>query len=238
MIRIFASTLDCMTQQGHLLATTRAWLPQRELEWIDACKVVTEQQRRLTIRALLKAACLHLEEETWQFKRLDSGQPVLLGPGAPFLSMSHSGNFIMIGISPEPIGIDFENSPDLNLEIIGHLTNPQEQTRLSTLSDEIAIKQACLQYWTAKEACTKMLGKGFSLDPRLIHFDPQSSLAHLPAQEHPSPISCRFIGWPDTGFCIASPLPLPFKIELFEANPHHTGWQEVNTKTFTSWIAQ
>ena len=88
--------------------------------------------------------------------------PQLLVSCAPYLSLSHAGNQILIGLSDKPIGVDIEpiifykELPDME-ELVFH---PAEKE----LSKSILDFQSRLDYffwcWTAKEAYLKGLGIG------------------------------------------------------------------------------
>ena len=103
------------------------------------------------------------------FKKNRFGKPFCSDPGAPFFSLSHSGEWVAIGVSSSGnIGIDIEFPSAFSFSAVAY----------EVLSEHIARQleqsgswQDFLLYWTQKEAVVKACGLGLSIDPRLVEAD-------------------------------------------------------------------
>jgi len=97
---------------------------------------------------------------------LPTGKPVL--SNGQYISISHSGMFVVVAVSSQPVGIDLEARNAKLLKISSRFKHPDDV--IPVLSDEISR----LQYlWTAKESVYKLAGiPGLNLknDIRLTAF--------------------------------------------------------------------
>jgi 4'-phosphopantetheinyl transferase len=91
----------------------------------------------------------------------ENGKPLL--PGGPWFSLSHSGNFACLALSPtSPVGIDIEIRREEDFEALGKTAfHPAE---LDFFSKQPGI-EIFFDIWTAKESYAKMIGTGFSVEP-------------------------------------------------------------------------
>jgi 4'-phosphopantetheinyl transferase len=98
------------------------------------------------------------------------GAPRLLAPQAPlFLSVSGREDFCAIAIGSSTIGVDIEPL-EPETEPVRSALHASEAARLRALPKG-AQSEAFLRLWTAKEACLKALGTGFSREPATIAVD-------------------------------------------------------------------
>ena len=82
-------------------------------------------------------------------------------------SISHSGEFVAVGWSDYPIGVDIEPLTSILNSNLDHLIfNANEISIVNNF--EIKNKYLRLIMFVAKEAVLKCLGFGFSVDPKLI----------------------------------------------------------------------
>jgi 4'-phosphopantetheinyl transferase len=90
-----------------------------------------------------------------------NGKPLL--PGGPWFSLSHSGNFACLVLSPtSPVGIDIEIQREEDFEALGKTAfHPAE---LDFFSKRPGV-ELFFDIWTAKESYAKMLGTGFLVEP-------------------------------------------------------------------------
>jgi 4'-phosphopantetheinyl transferase len=90
------------------------------------------------------------------------GKPFI--PGGPHFNLSHSGDFACLAVSDSsPVGIDIEKQADEDYPALAQAAfHPAE--RAFFLLNPIAERFFAL--WTLKESYAKMLGAGFSMDPR------------------------------------------------------------------------
>lgn len=92
--------------------------------------------------------------------------------GGPFLSMSHSGERVVVALCAEaPVGIDLEpliRAAGLTRALIERITSPAEQAALARLHSGDEWGRAALELWTAKEAILKATGEGLTAEPARV----------------------------------------------------------------------
>lgn len=122
--------------------------------------------RMLLRHALSKAAGGQVAPKDWKYTEGPYGKPVM-SAGLPALefNVSHSENCVAVGVSTKkPIGIDIEClDPDRRSGIVYEVLSDLERDRLQRCSADEQWTQF-VRIWTAKEACSKALGLGLSLD--------------------------------------------------------------------------
>ena len=92
-------------------------------------------------------------------QRTESGQPYL--PGAPFFSISHSGSYVLLGVSEMPIGVDIqEKRPAASLSLADRFFHPEEIKKIRSNPDPDSV---FFSIWAAKESYVKAESRGFSL---------------------------------------------------------------------------
>ena len=103
---------------------------------------------------------------TWS----DKGKPVFAEPGAPYFSISHSGNLAVVVISDAPVGIDIEGGRTVNESVVRKAFAPEDaEWILSGQSDEIRTERF-LRGWTLKESYAKMKGDSVFSDDIPVFF--------------------------------------------------------------------
>jgi 4'-phosphopantetheinyl transferase len=90
------------------------------------------------------------------------GKPFI--PEGPHFNLSHSGNFTCMAVSPDsPVGIDIEFLRDEDFPALARIAfHPEERNFFLQKPDA----ERFFMIWTLKESYIKMLGLGFSLEPR------------------------------------------------------------------------
>lgn len=86
------------------------------------------------------------------------GKPSL--PGETQFNLSHSGDFVGLYVSEEPVGLDIEEIDRCDLSIVRGAFTPEEAL---SIHDQESFALA----WTRKEAVTKCLGSGIENPTRL-----------------------------------------------------------------------
>ncbi len=89
------------------------------------------------------------------------GKPTLPGKDI-FFNISHSGDWIALGISDRVIGVDVERIQDIDLAIAEHFFAPIEVQDLRSLPLEKRYEYFFI-LWTLKESYIKAEGKGVSI---------------------------------------------------------------------------
>lgn len=147
-------------------------------------KLIRERDRinslyaELGLRYLLHELCgiadPHLAEDSY-------GKPYLVGVEGLHFSLSHSGRFLYLGLSSEPIGVDVQDRSELPelTECRGLFLSEGEERILASLFPSGNFGQALHILWTMKESYLKRLGRGFALDPRKVDFSPISGFRDM-----------------------------------------------------------
>ena len=139
-------------------------LSQREQERLTTLHSEKKQREFLAIRHLLQQAQL----PTTALSYTPEGKPLLEGQ---YISITHSYDFVMIALSPRPVGIDIERCTPRILCLAPRFTPWQAPLGM----DEPTQIQAYTQLWTIKEALYKIADQPsvrFYEDLQVLHFEP------------------------------------------------------------------
>jgi phosphopantetheine--protein transferase-like protein len=148
-----------------------ATLDAVEMACAETYRQTADRERYLAARTLLrhalsKTAGGQIAPKDWRYTEGRHGKP-MMAAGLPALefNVSHSENCVAVAISSkEPIGIDIEClDPDRRTGIVYEILTEVERDRLRKLTADEQWGQF-VRIWTAKEACSKALGLGLSLD--------------------------------------------------------------------------
>ena len=180
-------------------AGTEGVLSQRELTWAEGLPPALGQRYRAS-RRLLRcwvAPLLALEPRELPLHS-PPGQAPRLAPGCGHLSLSHSGDRLLLAWSPQPIGVDLEWAQrplPAAAALARRFYPPQEAARLLALP-AAAQARALLESWVRKEAAIKWQGSALARDLRHWLWDGDvGELRHL-AEGWSPPSVCREIeGW-------------------------------------------
>jgi phosphopantetheinyl transferase len=128
---------------------------------------------RILLRLGLSRAVERRTQPTeWKFKTSAYGKPVLAEalPDVRF-SVSHADQLAAVGISRHvEIGIDVENvDQNVSENVMAGFSHPHEKSALSDLLPRQKVREF-VRLWTFKEALSKMIGTGMSLDFETIQF--------------------------------------------------------------------
>ena len=86
----------------------------------------------------------------------EDGKPVVPGTGL-YVSISHSGAYVVCAVDDEPIGVDVETFRDVEEKFMRRVCSEAE---LSYVLDSCAPERRFWELWTAKEAIFKLTGHG------------------------------------------------------------------------------
>jgi phosphopantetheinyl transferase len=122
---------------------------------------------RILLRLALSAMTdRRIAPQKWQFARSDLGKPFVIEnhEGIDF-SVSHVDAVVMVATGRDvSVGIDVETvDQQLEDKVIDHFCHASERDVLEALP-EAQRRRVFLEFWTEKEAYTKMLGLGHSLE--------------------------------------------------------------------------
>lgn len=105
-----------------------------------------------------------IKKEKIEIKKGEHGKPYVLNIPAHF-NISHSGNYVVVAISDQPIGIDLEIIEDFSAILAKKVFNDDELKYISEIGyskKKSVMQQRFYEIWTAKEAYLKYLGCGIS----------------------------------------------------------------------------
>lgn len=109
----------------------------------------------LSVRRALKEL-MYGEEKRIVYDRF--GKPSIDEPNAPFISFSHTKQYVAVITSDVPVGIDIERRGDRVQRVVPQFLTPDEVTVLSLTPDiDLAFHLA----WSGKESAFKVLGQSF-----------------------------------------------------------------------------
>lgn len=126
-----------------------------------------EEDRKRTLYGEVMARCLFMKQlgvknQELVIEKNQYGKPYFSGITTLHFNISHSGRYVLCGISDQEIGVDIEEIKGLHEEIAKRYFTKQEYESLKKL-DENEAKKLFYTYWTLKESYIKYQGKGLSI---------------------------------------------------------------------------
>ena len=115
-----------------------------------------DQIRCLTAGLLLRMA---FGERIPEMRENTQGKPYL--PLGPFFNLSHSGTYVVLGVSEHEIGVDIEQIAPFDDRVARRCYTEKELAWLYAQNNT----EAFYRLWTAKESIMKATGLGFTLPP-------------------------------------------------------------------------
>jgi 4'-phosphopantetheinyl transferase len=92
------------------------------------------------------------------------GKPRVVAPGAPEVSISHSGEKVALAVvAGPPVGVDVEEIRDAEVADLARISFSPTERAAFALVPEPAARAAFFTYWARKEAVVKCTGKGMSI---------------------------------------------------------------------------
>lgn len=126
-----------------------------------------ENDRKRTLYGEVLARCLFMKflgvkNNNLIIERNAYGKPYFVGVDTLYHNISHSGRFVLCGISSEQIGVDIEEIKEPNMDIVQFFFTEQEYAAMLGLRED-EVKKMFYTYWTLKESYTKRIGMGLSI---------------------------------------------------------------------------
>lgn len=106
----------------------------------------------------------HQAEKCPEILKDEMGKPYF--PGNPFyFNVSHSGEYLALAISKEPVGIDLQKIKAVKEGMYPKVVRPSEEALIGAERERDFIR-----LWTLKESFVKAEGKGLRIPMRDYHF--------------------------------------------------------------------
>lgn len=133
-----------------------------------------DDQQRYILAHGLKRLCLSqllgIEAMELQFTIGPKGKPYCDNANAPAFNLSHSGNWVLLGLSSSgDIGVDVEYAERVVSDAVAEYFLSADQ--LDTVRQDGRPQQRLMAYWTQKEAISKAFGLGLSIDFKTLSCD-------------------------------------------------------------------
>ena len=202
-------------------------LPASEWHWITRLHRPDDRHRSLVGRALVRrllAQRLGCTPEAVPLEAGPQGKPRLAHPAgqdpmasaasvAPprpwHFNLAHSGDLVLAGIGPDPLGVDVERCPPtvdpaLWRQISGHPEAVSGLGQPATLPSP----QAFCADWVCREAVLKACGLGLSLEPGVLQRTAPQDTGWMPVSGRPEVegLQVRLL-WSNPDHCAALCLP-------------------------------
>ncbi|MFI3177400.1 MAG: 4'-phosphopantetheinyl transferase superfamily protein [Eubacteriales bacterium] len=158
----------CNIHEFHTLEGCHLLLPQRQ-EAIGKYRQHKDQIRSLVAGLLIRKSLGPLYYTSLQVEPY--GKPIVSGEQGPYFNVSHSGDYVVLGVSDTTIGVDIEVIDTYSSKVARKCYTDREMDWL----ESIGTNEAFYQLWCGKESVMKAYGQGFHMDPK--------SFSILPIQE-------------------------------------------------------
>ncbi len=154
-IDLLTSNIDLQAYQSFLSADEKARS--------NRITSISTKRNFICGRALIKttlAKMLSCQAQDVILKTTENGRLEIDSPCSELrFNLSHSNNYIVLGVSPKPIGIDIEYIKNRNyLDIAEYFFTQKEFESLKNISHDVFGQRLFYYYWTAKEAFIKCNG--------------------------------------------------------------------------------
>ncbi len=142
----------------------QARLPREVCDVASAMKHPAAMQRKVLGELLLRSIInqnYQIKSELLKLAYTDKKKPYLLShPGIHF-NISHSGEWVVIAFSGNPVGVDVEKVRKVNLNVARRFFSDEEKTRLFNLPEKGQLDYF-FDLWTLKESFLKAIGTGLT----------------------------------------------------------------------------
>lgn len=131
-----------------------------------------DKKRSLVAELLIKKAVMEKTGlKNVVISRNRYGKPYIKNIEGFNFNVSHSGDYVAIGVSEREIGIDIEKKDRIDYHIAERFFSKKEvQAIFSCLGEQERI-DTFYQIWTLKESYVKVIGKGLSIPLSSFEFD-------------------------------------------------------------------
>lgn len=164
MTEIFAIPLIQENAFQHYIERLSALLPESGKKQVFKYKQMDDLQRSLLGEALARSVLsikTQISPQMVEINRTEKGKPFIQGSNNLYFNISHSGNWVVLAVSDQEIGIDVEKIREPHYRIAKRYFSAGEVKTLNTLEGSEKMSYF-FDLWTLKESYLKMLGKGLT----------------------------------------------------------------------------
>ncbi len=153
---------DCSYEQSHAFYRE---LPEERQERIRRMKNPALAKKKILVGRFLQEV---MQEETGiaiskqHFIYSAAGRPSLLHNDLDF-NLSDSGDYVVLAVSDQQVGIDIERRKKNHLSIAKRCFCPEEYEDIVATTDPLEQERRFRAYWTMKEAYVKCEGSGLAI---------------------------------------------------------------------------
>lgn len=144
-------------------------LPKIRKEKADRLMFINDKKQSIGVYLLLKKALKkhRIDINDYEFKYTENGKPYL--ENCPFnVSLSHSNEYVLVGISKNEIGVDIQEVSDIDENALDYLFSEKDWDFYSKSKRKTDV---FYKIWTLKEAFVKMTGEGITKKLSSIQID-------------------------------------------------------------------
>lgn len=162
MVRLYYTKADSAL---YYVKNAQSYLsPQRYAQF---CRLQNENDKLLCLAAGMLLSKVLGRDSVGKIKIAGHGKPYL--ESGEFFNIAHSGNFVVLAVDSEPVGVDIEQRRARNYEGIAHISfHEKEQAQLKRSANR---QKTFYDLWTLKESYMKAVGRGFNLPPSSFYFE-------------------------------------------------------------------
>ncbi len=158
---VVAASITSISIDGKL-----SLLSNDEVQRANRFRREEDRQRYILVHALKRYCLSHLlniDAAQLVFSSGDKGKPFCKNINAPFFNISHSGDWVLLGVSSQgDVGVDVEVSGRKVSDAVANYALTKKQ--LIDVNQSNTPHHQFMIYWTQKEAISKALGLGLSID--------------------------------------------------------------------------
>ena len=131
---------------------------------------IDDRKRCLAAGLMLRKA---LGSDCEKIKKTSEGKPFL--PDGPSFNLSHSGDYVILGVSEHEVGVDIEQVRTYDERVAQRCFTEDELKWLKEQDNP----DAFFKLWTVKEAIVKADGRGFGISPHSFSVLPVEDSEHI-----------------------------------------------------------
>ncbi|MEZ5197351.1 MAG: 4'-phosphopantetheinyl transferase superfamily protein [Bacteroidales bacterium] len=164
MVEVYAIKLIENDEFSRLKDHLLSLLPITSRAFYDNIKSQSVYQRSLLGELLARKAIgskTGIKIADINIQKSEKGKPYQMNISNCYFNISHSGEWVVVGISEKETGIDVEHLKKINFGIAERFFSPAENQDLNLLTGTEK-SSYFFELWTLKESYLKLLGKGLT----------------------------------------------------------------------------